>query len=152
MGDIFDEMRSMQEEMDRMFSNLFRHRRLLAASKEGKDTAITKHDFRMPVADVYETESSVIAAIELPGVAKEDIELNVTEHEVEVKAQKKLEQEQKRKGFYRYESSSRQFYRKMPLPAAVKPSTTKAEYKNGMLRIEIAKEKKAEKKKRIGIR
>lgn len=152
MPDIFDEMRHIQKEMDNLFGSLFRSVKLLP-SKEGKEeTAITKNDFRMPVAEVYETENSVIAAIELPGVAKEDVELNVTEHEIEIKAQKRVEQEQKRKGFYSYESSSRQFYRKMPLPAQVKPQTTNAQYKDGMLRIEVAKEQKADKKKKIDIK
>lgn len=152
MADIFDEMRRMQEDMDRMFGNLFRSRsrKMLPAGKE--ETAITSQDVRMPVADVRETENSVITTVELPGVVKEDIELNVTERGIEITAKKRVKREQRGKGVYSYESSSSQFYRKMPLPAVVNPSTTKAEYKNGMLRIEVKKDKTSEKRKKISIR
>ncbi|MBI3035314.1 Hsp20/alpha crystallin family protein [Candidatus Woesearchaeota archaeon] len=50
---------------------------------------------RLPVADVAETENSIIATFELPGVSKEEIELNVTDDRVEVKVERKVEKKEK---------------------------------------------------------
>ncbi|MBN1155974.1 Hsp20/alpha crystallin family protein [Candidatus Woesearchaeota archaeon] len=111
--------------------------------------------FRSPVCDMYETENAVIAKFELPGVDKADIDLNVTDDFVEVKVRHKAEQKQedKKKGFYRYESRSQQFFRRVPLPANVKADKAEAEFKNGILKIELPKMKQlGEKKKKILIK
>ncbi len=96
---------------------------------------------RRAVTDIYETETAVIASFELPGVQKENIELNVTETEIEVKVEKKseVEKEDQKKGYYRFESCTNSFYRRMPLPAEVMPDNTKAEFKDGILKVEMAK-------------
>lgn len=107
---------------------------------------------RIPVADMTETESSVIATFELPGVEKEDIELNVAEDRIEVKVEKKAEKEVKGKENYSYEMRSRSFYGALPLPAEVAAENADASYSNGILRIEIPKAKKQEAKKRIEIK
>src|SRR3989344_9393088 len=112
--DPFEEIRRMHEEMDRVFSRMFRSSKLLPG-KEGKELA-KYSDFRMPVADVKETQSSVLAVFEIPGTQKEDIELNITKNMIEVKAQKKHEREVKEKGRYSYEARTSQFYRALPLP------------------------------------
>ncbi len=153
MADILDELKKIQEEMDNMFGNFF-SRNLLPSRPGQAEKAAGKElsKYRVPVSDVYETENAVIAAVELPGVSKEDIDLNITDHFVEIRAQKKTEQEQRRKGYYKYESSSRQFYRRLPLPTAVKPEAANAEFRNGILRIEIEKDKQAERRKKIDIK
>ncbi|MBI2523222.1 Hsp20/alpha crystallin family protein [Candidatus Woesearchaeota archaeon] len=139
--DPFEEIKRMHEEMDRVFGRAF-GARLLGYSK-GKE--LSKYEgLRVPVADVRETENSVIANIEIPGVEKKDIELNVTENSIEVKVEKRAENEVKEKGSYSYESRSHSFYRALPLPAGVKADEAKAEYKNGLLKVEIPKVKKIE--------
>src|SRR3989338_1769485 len=146
----FEEIRRMHEEMDRLFGKAFGRTGLL---EHGKGKGLSKYEgFRVPVADVRETENSVIARIEIPYIEQKDIELNVTENSIEVKVEKTAEKEVKEKGSYSYESRSHSFYRALPLPAEVKSSEAKAEYKNGVLRMEIPKVKKLEmKKKKIEI-
>ncbi len=134
--DPFEEFKAIQEEMDRLFTKT---RPLLGFGNKSKSLAKTSDFFRAPISDISETENSVVAAFELPGADKKDIELNVTDDSVEVK------------GFYSYEARAQQFYRKLPLPAEVIADKTKATYKNGMLRIEIPKKKEGLKKKRIEI-
>jgi HSP20 family protein len=97
---------------------------------------------RIPVTDVVETENSVIATFELPGVEKQNIQLNVTEDTVEVKVEKKAEKEIKDKETYSYEMRSQSFYSALPLPAEVVAENADASYKNGILRVEIPKAKK----------
>src|SRR3989338_4410749 len=101
---------------------------------------------RIPVADMLETESSVIASFELPGVEKEDIQLNVLDGRIEVKIEKKAEKEIEGKENYAYEMRSLSFYSALPLPAEVVAENAEASYKNGILRVEIPKAKKPESK------
>ncbi len=140
--DPFEEMRRMQEEMQRAFG------RLQPSGGRG-----TQGFSRTPVSDVRETESSVIADIELPGVDKKDINLIVTDDFIEVSVSSKKEKEIREKKRYSYEASSKAFYRKLPLPTEVDADKAKAEYRNGILRVEMPKKAvaKKEKGKRINI-
>lgn len=83
---------------------------------------------RIPVADMVETESSMIATFELPGVEKEDIQLNVLEGRIEVKVEKKAEKEVEGKENYAYEMRSHSFYSALPLPAEVTAENADASY------------------------
>ncbi len=146
----FDELEKMHRDMDRLFSGLFSKRPLIEqGKKKGKEIAKWL-DFRPAISDCYETENSVIASFELPGANKDDIEINVTDDNVEVKVEHKTEskQEDKEKGYYAYEARASQFYRRIPLPADVDADKAKAEYKTGMLRVEIPKKKEAKKEKK----
>lgn len=148
--DPFEDLARMHEEMDRLFNRSFGTRPLLGSPK-GKE--LSKYQgLRTPVSDVKETDKSVIATFELPGADKKEIELNVTHRAIEVKVQKKTENEVKKKGFYSYESASKQYYRAIPLPTEVHAEKAEASYKDGLLRIEIPKAKQIPSKKRILIK
>ncbi len=150
--DMFDEMRRMQEEMDRMFSEFFGQRSNLLEQK-GKGRGKELQTYRSPVTNVYETENSVVASVELPGVEKKDIDLNVTDTGMEIKVKKEDKKEVKKKGAYSYAAASRSFYRSFTFPSEVDSDKAKAEYKNGILKVEAPKVKKGrEKKKKIEIK
>jgi HSP20 family protein len=151
MLDPFDEIRRMHEEIDKMFYRAFRGG-ADAPLMKGMQALEPYKDARIPVADCRETEGSVIASIELPGVEKKDIKLNISDDAIEVKVEKKHEAETKEKRVYKYESSSRQFYRRLPLPANVDSSKASAEYNNGMLRIEVPKLQISDKRRQIEIK
>ncbi len=84
---------------------------------------------RKPLIDVIETDDEVQVIAEMPGVNKEDIELNATEKELEIKA----------------ESENRRYYERVELPCEVIPDSAKARYNNGVLEV-IFKKKYPEKK------
>lgn len=117
----------------------------------GKCVAVLKRQeleplSRIPISDLVETESSVIATFELPGVEKEDIQLNVTEDSIVVKVEKNIEKEADEKEGYSYEIRSHSFYSALPLPAEVDADNSNASYKNGILKVEIPKAKKQTKR------
>lgn len=151
--DPFEEMRRLQSEMERVFRN-FGSERLLLEGKAPKDKEVAPwHGFRMPVADMYETDKNIVAEFELPGVDKKNIELNVTDDAVEVKVQQKAEVKEEKKGFYRYESRSHQFFRRLPLPEGVDTSNADATFKEDILKVEIPKTENAlQKAKRLEIK
>jgi HSP20 family protein len=148
--DFNEEIARIHEEMDRLFNRMFMTNRPLLGFERSRRELAKYHGFRMPAADIQETESGVIATFEIPGVDKKDINLNVTENSIEVRVEKKAEKEEKKKGSYIYKGLSSSFYRRLPLPAEVNAEKASATYKNGILRVEIPKTKKEkEKKKRI---
>ncbi len=134
--DIFDEMRRMQKEFDRAFG-LPAERNLPAPREE----------FRPAVADCYETENSVISCFEIPGADKDDIELNITDDYIEVTVEKETEHKEEKEGIKTYSVGRSQFYRRQALPANVDPNKAKASYKNGVLRVEVPKDKESKKRK-----
>ncbi len=147
-ADIFDELRRMREEMERIYRDFneqfYSGERLLPAPGEklpGMRTAVT---------DIQETDENVIATVELPGMKKEDISLTVTETALEVKAEIKEEVKEEKEGYKSYRKRYTGFYRKLPLPAAVNPDGVKATYKNGILEVKMPKVEK-KKKKEISI-
>ncbi len=144
MWDFFDEFERMQDEFDKMFGRMLR-RPLLEGKKKSKDLSTTE----TPRSNIAETESNIIATFEIPGVDKNNINLNVTDNFIEVEAKKSSKIEKKEKGSYVYKESSQNFYRRLPLPKTVDADKAKASYKNGLLRVEVPKQKKEKKKKRI---
>lgn len=153
---IWDEMRRMQEQMDAMFSNFFDTEPLignhfLLEDGSGKNKELVSSNYKAPVSDLYETDKEVIAEVDMPGVDKNDIKVNVTEDAIEIKAEKKneLKQEDKKKGMFRLERSFAGFYRSFALPNSVDPDKANAEYKDGVLKITVPKLKIEEKKKKL---
>jgi HSP20 family protein len=153
---IWDEMRRMQEQMDSMFSNFFDTEPLignnfLLEDGSGKNKGLVSSNYKAPVSDLYETDKEVIAEVDMPGVDKNDIKVNVTEDAIEIKAEKKNEfkEEDKKKGMYRLERSFAGFYRSFALLNSVDPDKANAKYKDGVLKITVPKLKIEEKKKKL---
>jgi HSP20 family protein len=146
--DFWDEMRRMREEMDRMFrefnERVYSGERLLPVPGEQVPA------LRTAMADLQETDEEVIATIELPGVKKEEISLNLTENLLEVKAESKEEVKEEKEGFKSYRRKYSGFYRRLPLPTTISPDDAKATYKNGVLEVKMPKMEK-KKKKEISI-
>jgi HSP20 family protein len=104
---------------------------------------------RTPRMDVYETDSSVVAEIELPGVDPKNIEIEVKDNILRIEARAEEKKEVKEKGYYRKETGSRYFKRQVSLPAQVTEQKTEAEYSDGVLKVTMpkVKPKKVAKKK-----
>ncbi len=84
---------------------------------------------REPLVDVVEQKDSYEVVAELPGVDKKDIKLHATEDSLEIRAE-----------------NGRRYYKEVTFDEPVKPETSKATYKNGVLSVKI-KKKEGEKKK-----
>jgi len=142
-GDIFDEIRRLQKEINRSFMDFWGSESFRALP----DLSERKDIIRTPLTDLEETDKEVIAKFEIPGVDKKDIQLNVTENLIELKVEKKHEAKVEKKGFYREERSYKGFYRSINLPCEVIPEKAKAKYKDGILEVTIPKSETKKKSK-----
>lgn len=101
-----------------------------------------KKSFSPPV-DIVENAEEFVLRAELPGVAKENLKVEVKENRLTLSG-KKEEAASGSKGEYRYaESSYGEFSRNFELPRNVDGSAIKAEYANGVLSLRIPKGKDA---------
>ena len=86
--------------------------------------------------------------IEIPGVPKENIKLNVKDNELEIRAESRKEKKEVKKDSRVFERTYAGFYRLIPLPAEVDASKTNATYNHGVLEVKMPK---AQHEKRKGI-
>jgi len=136
------------DELHKMFDDFFNdgwsngnERWFLPDLKGANLPAMRRGMFKNPLTDMYETDKEIIAQIEMPGIDKKEIKLNVLDDGIEVKAEKKaeIEKDDKEKGFYSYERSYSGVYRKLPLPEYADPENAVAELKDGILKVKIPK-------------
>ncbi len=133
--DIDAEIRKFQERMNKAFDELF------------KPIAKVLGDFREPLADIHESNGNLVITMELPGVSKEDISIEMTKDSLTVKAEKKTKTETKAKNAYKLERRYKGFYRSFSLPVPVVPEKAKATYKDGVLTITVPTQHKRQAKK-----
>lgn len=101
-----------------------------------------------PSVDIYEEGGDVVVKSELPGMKKEDIEVNLTEDSITISGEKKKEEKVEKKGYSRLERSYGSFTRSFGLPSEVRTEDAKAKFKDGILEIRIPKTEEAKRKAR----
>jgi HSP20 family protein len=93
--------------------------------------------FWSPDVEVFERGKEVIVRVDLPGLTKDDITVDIAEGFLTLKGERKYEREDKEKGFYRCERNYGTFYRAIPLPDGVDFERAKAVFKNGVLEVAV---------------
>ncbi len=139
---LWDDMKRMREEMDSLFDNFFYSEpQLLLGGPSKGNSMITKERYRAPVFDISETDKDYKISLEIPGSKKEDIKVNITDNNLEIKAEHKKEEkkEDKEKGYYSYSKSYAGYYRSFALPRNIDANKISAEYKDGVLHLSIPK-------------
>jgi|Wag4MinimDraft_11_1082651.scaffolds.fasta_scaffold00982_6 HSP20 family protein len=102
--------------------------------------------------DVYETDEAAFIEAELPGVKKEDININVEDGVLTISAEKNVEEEQKGRKYYTKEIRHGSFKRSFEIPEYLNDEEIKAKFNDGILKIEIPrKEEEVKKNKKIDI-
>lgn len=89
--------------------------------------------------DVADEGDKYTIKMEMPGVKKNEIHLNVFDNSLEVSAEHKEEEEEKKKNYLRKERSEVSYYRTIPLPDKVSTDKTQAKLTDGILNITIPK-------------
>ena len=96
--------------------------------------------------DVYEEKNEIVVKTELPGMSRDDIQINITDNVLTITGEKKEEGEVKEEDYYRRERTYGRFSRALELPKAVQIEKAQAIFKNGVLEIRIPKTEEAKRK------
>jgi HSP20 family protein len=143
--DPFALLREMTSDLDRMFETSawpsFRWPVLRARPA-------TEVATWFPEIDVFEKANRLVAKIDLPGLKKEDVKVEVTDGHLAISGERKTEAEERKDNFYRSERQYGSFYRAVPLPEGVKLEDVKATFADGVLEVSIPLPLKAEAKVR----
>lgn len=105
-----------------------------------------RKDSFMPSVDISETETEFEVSVALPGMSKDDINVDLDNGRLSISGERKFEQEEEGKDFHRVESKFGSFNRSFQLPDSIDEESIEAKYENGVLNITIAKREEKVKK------
>jgi len=132
-GDPFAVLRQMTTDFDRMFDE--------AAWPSFRWPALRMQRFTEtawnPRIDVFEKDNRLVTKIDLPGMKKEDVKVEVTDRCLAISGERTSEVEDKEKDIYRCEREYGRFDRSVPLPEGVKLDDIKASFAGGVLEVSV---------------
>jgi HSP20 family protein len=139
--DPFRDLRSLQDEMNRLFSGTF--------SRSGQDEIM--RGAWNPQVDIFENKDQIVLEAELPGMKAEDVNISIENNVLTLYGERKFEKKDEGDNFHRVERSYGSFTRSFTLPPTVSSENANAEFENGVLRLSLAKREEA-KPRRIEIK
>ena len=131
--DPFRDIASLQDRINRLFEDAFPHPRREDAGAESPSVSW------QPVTDIYETATALVITVELAGVRKEDVSVEVKDNVLTIMGQRTELDEVEEENYVRRERLFGSFSRSFNLRYHVKPEAIKANFKEGLLQIEISK-------------
>jgi HSP20 family protein len=93
----------------------------------------------VPPVDVWETDDELVYAFDVPGIPQDKISVDLHDDTLTVSGERELSQERAEKGFYRVERRYGSFSRAVGVPQGIAEDSVKADYRNGVLEVRIAK-------------
>jgi len=126
--DPFRSMSSLQDQVNRLFGSTF----------QGHPDNSTLTTWG-PAVDIYETENELIVKADLPEISEKDLDVRVENNTLTIRGERKFEQKVKEDNYLRVERAYGSFNRSFSLPNTVNTEAIKAEYKNGVLTVELPK-------------
>ena len=125
----FREIAQLQGEMGRLVNGLL----------EGQ----SRSQGWVPPLDVWETESELVYAFDLPGMTEDAIQIEVQDDTLSVSGERVKETKEQGERFFRFERRYGSFARGVGLPAGIDESKITASYTNGVLEIRVPKPEEA---------
>lgn len=131
-NDPFRAMRRLEREMNRLFENFY------STPFRGEEV-LAPVNAMTPPCDIQETESHFLVSADMPGVAKEDINVEVRGNQLFISGERKKEHKEESKERYFEEKQYGCYERMFTLPSHVDAAKLEANYKDGVLRIALPK-------------
>jgi HSP20 family protein len=136
------------EDMERRIEEFFRRPFSLFGPSWLPRLKMPEFEEITPTVDIFEEGHDIVMKAELPGMNKEDIEVNITDDIITLSGEKKKEEKIEKKNYHRLERSYGSFVRSFRLPAEVQTEQVKAQFKDGILEIRVPKTEEAKKKEK----
>lgn len=145
--DVAAPIMSFQRQMNRMFDEFF---------GRGARWPMLADDPAafVPIIDIAETDDDMEVTAELPGLTEKDIDVTLAPDgsALTIKGEKRTEKEKKDKGFFRAERTYGAFRRTIALPAPAMEDKIDARFHNGVLTIDLKKNKAGNGEKHIKVK
>jgi HSP20 family protein len=120
------EVDSLQSEVNRVFDAFF-----------GNGTSRTRR--WVPAMDLVETDEHLVLRADLPGLTRDDVEIEVKDGTLTVAGERKAQHEEKSEGFFRVERAFGRFSRSLTLPDGIDAERILADFADGVLEVRIPK-------------
>ena len=127
--DPFRELRSLQDEMTRLF---------IGAVPSGSGEQMSRGAWN-PSVDIFEDKDRLVLEADLPGLNREDFEISVENNVITLKGERKFEKKVEGDNYHRVERSYGSFTRSFTLPQTVTAEGATADFENGILRVSLPK-------------
>jgi HSP20 family protein len=137
--DPFKELEDLQNRLSTLFG------RAPVRKDGGKEEAMTIAEWA-PLVDISEDDKEYLIKAELPEVKKEDVKVTVQDDVLTISGERTLEKEEKGKKYHRVERAYGSFARSFTLPEDADATKVNAEFKDGVLKVRMAKSEKAKPK------
>ncbi len=98
-----------------------------------------RKDSFMPSVDVSETDTQFEVSVELPGLKKEDINVDLEKGRLTISGERKFKNDEEGKNYHRVETQYGKFSRSFYLPDTIDEDSILAKYEDGILNISINK-------------
>jgi HSP20 family protein len=134
--DPFRELRGLHDEMSRLFSGV----------GPGQGDELTRGAWS-PNVDIFEDSDKLIVEAELPGMNRDDFEVNVENNVLTLKGERKFEKKTEGDNYHRVERAYGSFTRQFTLPQSVTAEGATADFENGVLRVALPKREETKARK-----
>lgn len=128
--DPFRDLRTLQEEVNRLFSTNM--------PRSFNDEGIGRGAWT-PTVDIFENKDQIVLEAELPGMNREDFDLTIENNVLTLRGERRFEKSDEMDNYHRVERAYGTFTRSFTLPQTVSGEGATAEYRNGVLRVALPK-------------
>jgi HSP20 family protein len=136
--DPFRDLLSIQDRMNRLFEQTLSRSR----SEEGIAASTWT-----PTVDIYETPETIVLKAELPGLSREDIEIQIRDNALTLKGERRFAKDVQQENYLRIERAYGAFQRSFTLPATIQQDKIRAVFRDGVLELTLPKAEEAKPKK-----
>jgi HSP20 family protein len=140
--DPFRDLRSLQEEVNRLFTGNI--------GRSYDDEGIARGSWN-PNVDIYENKDQIVLEAELPGMNRQDFDLTIENNVITLRGERRFEKKEETESYHRVERAYGSFSRSFTLPNTVTGEGASADYRNGVLRVTLPKREET-KARRIEIK
>ncbi len=124
------EMSTLQHRINHLFNEPF--------FRSGEDDELRMGTW-YPAVDMFDDDDKIVIKAELPGMDKKDISVDIENRVLTLSGERNYDNEVKEENYYRRERATGKFKRAFNLPADVDEDQIKADFKDGVLKVEIPK-------------
>lgn len=136
--DPFRELRSLQDEMTRLFTGTM---------PSGLNREEMTRGAWAPSVDIFEDKDRLYLEAELPGMSRDDFDISVENNVITLKGERKFENKTSGDNYHRVERSYGAFTRSFTLPQTVTADGATADFENGILRVSLPKREETKARK-----